>query len=240
MAQAFCCYMPEDSAESSDECPSCLNGVLNGSIDRKTVILVGLNSLPIIFKHDCEDWEIFQNQNVPFKFTIDELEKVNGLERSNSELWGTSDVILLITVEWIKKCIPGFEMKGPGWIWSADEASWKEVPKPNPDFVWSTLQTWERSCKSALCKGSGCSGLNPHFDRDKYPKLLGDYENSFCLFSGHGGNFCKESKAKCLCDQCDRYYDPHNPTEVEHHRNTYKDANGVLMPNCLLDTLHDW
>jgi hypothetical protein len=196
------------------------NGVVDGFLDTKSIQNVPQNFMPVKLDQDPSDPELFKSDVFGVKLTIDELLKLEGLRPSGIELSCSEKVYIFLSVEHIKKHNPGFEMKGPGWRWSADDGSWEEVSKPNPDFVWSSLQTWEPSCKSHLCKQAGCNGLSLHFDSEKYPGLLSGYENSLYLFRGYGGNFCEQGKEKHLCENCGILYDPNNPGEVGYHHRT--------------------
>jgi hypothetical protein len=202
---------PQDSPE---------NGVLDGFLDTPSIQNVPVGFMPVRLVQDPSDTELFKSDRFGVEVTIDELLKLEGLIRFGIELSCSSNVYILFSVEHIKKHDPGFEMKGPGWRWSADDGSWKEVSKPNADSVWSSLQTWEQSCKSDLCKQGGCNGLIPHFDSGKYPGLLSKYQNSLNLFKGYGGNFCEQGKEKCLCKNCGSLYDPHNPFDFGRHAST--------------------
>jgi hypothetical protein len=218
--------------------------VVAGFIEmRKSVQIVLPGTLPIRLGLDLKDFE-FKNIAIQFTMSQDDLARVDGIDSWRPEFYidSTSSFIFL-SIHEIKKRIPGFEMKGPGWSWSANDASWKEVPKPDPEFVWSSLQTWEQPCNAESCKIGGCSGLNPHFDMTEHPEFMGKYENSFFIFEGHGGNFCEQGKEKCLCKECDRYYDPHNPIERGRHTaaiSMLDEGDGTHITACLLDTLSDW
>jgi hypothetical protein len=218
---------PPDSEYNESEVPraSPENGVLDGVLDTSSIQNVPDGFMPVRLDKDPSDPELFVSEKYDVKMSIHELLKLEGLERTEIELRCLSEhLYVFCSIEHIRKQEPGFEMKGPGWRWSADDGSWEEVLKPSPDFVWSSLQTWEASCKSHLCKQAGCNGLSLHFDSEKYPGLLSGYENSLYLFRGYGGNFCEQGKEKHLCENCGRFFDPNNPGEVGHHRRTKCDG----------------
>jgi len=213
-------YPSNEFNEFQDPPHSPKNGVLDGVLNTPSIQNVPAGFMPVEIIQDHSDHERFKSDRFGVELTIDELLKLEGLRLFAIELYCLSKAYILLSVEHIKKHDPGFEMKGPGWRWSADDGSWKEVSKPNADSVWSSIQTWEQSCKSDRCKQGGCNGLSPHFDSGKYPGLLGEYQYSLNLFSGNGGNFCEQGKEKCLCKNCGRLYDPHNPSDVGYHTST--------------------
>lgn len=213
-------YPDKEFNEFQDPQASPDNGVVDGVLDTPSIQNVPYGFMPVRLNQDPSDTDLFKSDRFDVELTIDELLKLEGLRPFGIELSCSSKAYILLSVEHIKKHDPGFEMKGPGWSWSADDGSWKEVSKLNPDFVWSSLQTWEPSCKSERCKQAGCNGLSPHFDSGKYPGLLRECQNSLNLFSGNGGNFCEQGKEKCLCGTCNSLYDPHNPSDVRKHTST--------------------
>jgi hypothetical protein len=213
-------YQIPEFQEFQDPIASPKDGVLDCFLDTKSIQNVPVDFMPVRLDRDPSDPDLFKSARFGLVFTIDELSKLEGLRPFGIELSCSSTLYILYSIYQLKKHDPGFEMKDPGWRWSADDGSWNFFPKPNHDSIWSSLQTWEKSCESELCKKGGCNGLSPHFDSGKYPGLLSEYQNSLNLFSGNGGNFCEQVKENCKCENCGRLYDPHNPSDVGYHAST--------------------
>jgi hypothetical protein len=105
----------------------------------------------------------------------------------------------------------GFQMMGPGWKWIHDEARWEKVPQPSEpgDWVWSSIQTWEKRCSE--CKCDGCCV----FDLGEKSWML-DLSGAKRLFTWtpEKTNFCGQETICWCCNQC---YNPTDPQQKKHH-----------------------